>query len=309
MSNEFRVSVASPSFSSHPVLRAALLAEFNAVQFNETGRRWTQEELASAFQRSEAMIVGLDPVTEELVAKAKHLKVVSKYGVGLDNVDLDALTAHHVRLGWTPGVNRRSVAELSLCFMLGLCRRVFFTSAQLKKGQWDRQGGVELSGKTVGVIGLGCIGKELCGLLKPFGCRILCNDVNAIDQYCQDHQLEVRTKEAIYREADVITIHTPLTDSTRGLIGERELCQMKESAYLINTSRGEVIQEEALRNALQTQVIAGAALDVYHGEPPQDQALLQLENFIGTPHIGGNANEAVIAMGRSAIAHLKQAFV
>ena len=304
--NAMIVSVASPSFSKNVALRTELCASFGQVLFNETGTYWSKETLVSALQESDGVIVGLDSITAEMLNNTPRLKVIAKYGVGLDGIDLEALEKHQINLGWTAGLNRRSVAELSVCFMLGLCRKVFQTSLQLKQGHWQREGGFELSGKTVGIIGLGNIGKDLCTLLKPFSCTLLCNDVVDINGYCQQHDLEVCSKQEIYRRADIISIHTPLTDLTRGMISESELTQMKSSAFLINTSRGAVVDSVALRNALQHHVISGAALDVYCEEPFKDSALLEMNNFIGTPHIGGNANEAVLSMGRSAIAHLRR---
>ena len=159
--------------------------------------------------------------------------------------------------------------------------------------------------KIIGIIGVGHIEKELISLLKPFNCKLIVNDIIDQTDYYNQHDLTHSSKDTIYRDADIISIHTPLTKKTNNMIGEKELGLMKPSTFLINTARGGIINEQALENALRDNVIAGAALDVYKTEPPQKQSLLNSPNLFCTPHIGGNAQEAVLAMGRSALSHLK----
>jgi D-3-phosphoglycerate dehydrogenase len=193
---------------------------------------------------------------------------------------------------------------MALGFMIALCRNLFSTSNELKQLVWNKSGGVQLSGKTIGIIGLGNIGKELVLLLKPFGCNILVNDIEDVSEFAVANELKFVDKISLIASSDIISIHTPLTSETRNMFTIKEFNQMKKSTFIINTARGGIINELDLKIALKEKIIAGAALDVYETEPPIDKELLELPNIICTPHTGGNAAEAVYAMGESAINHL-----
>ena len=301
-----KVKVSNITFSKTPELINTLLNEFPDAELNYGGRRYTEDELVSYFENAEGVIVGLELITASLLDKLPKLKIIAKYGVGLDNVDIDACYERGITIGWTGGVNKRSVAEMTLGFMISLSRNIMLTSTQLKANIWNKNGGTQLSGKTIGIIGLGNIGKDLVGLLKPFDCRILTNDIADISDFANDNGLIVTDKQTIYREADIITLHIPFTSDTENLINEASFKLMKPSTYVINTARGGIINEEDLFAALTQKKIAGAALDVYLVEPPYANNLLTLNNIITTPHIGGNSQEAVIAMGLSAVHHLIQ---
>jgi len=277
---------------------------FKEVLTNVAGERFTPDELVAFLSRCDAAIVGLDKINADILSQVSNLKAISKYGVGLDNIDFEACKKYGVEVLHTQGVNKRSVSELTLGYMLSLFRNIYITSNLLKSGVWKKSGGTQLSSKTVGIIGIGNIGKDLIELLKPFGCKILINDIVPLDDYAKEHNLTNATKEEIYKNADVITVHTPLDDVTRNMIAKDELSMMKPSAFLINSARSGIINEEDLKWALQNGVIAGAALDVYTTEPPQDSELVALPNLITTPHIGGNAQEAVEAMGMAAIENI-----
>ncbi len=186
-----------------------------------------------------------------------------------------------------------------------LSRNLYITSNLLKEGTWQKEGGFELSGKTIGIIGVGFIGKELIRLLEPFNCKILVNDIVDQESYYRVHGLIEATKEYIYREADIISIHTPFDETTKDLITLREFKMMKPTAFLLNTARGGIVNETNLKYALKNSLIAGAGIDAYVVEPPIDRELIELPNLIATPHIGGNSKEAVLAMGLSAIENLK----
>jgi len=253
-------------------------------------------------------IHGEEPCDDDVLAAGKNLKIVSKFGVGLDNLDVAACEKRKIVVGWTGGTNKRSVAEMDLCFMLALTRNLYPASMALKAGTWEKNGGFQLSGRTVGVIGLGHTGSEIVPLLQPFDCRVLGNDIIDKSDFCREMGVQEATKEEIYRDADIITLHTPLTDLTHHLINHETLAQMKPTAFVINTARGPIVNQADLKQALMDGVIAGAAIDVYEDEPPADRELLGLPNLFCTPHIGGNADEAVMAMGLSAIHHLKEFF-
>lgn len=303
-----RVVVTSPSFSRHALLRNEMIKLFPGVILNDTNLRLSGESLATFLEEADAAIIGLEKIDESVLSRCNRLKIIAKYGVGLDNIDLEFCRNSGIAIGWTGGVNRLSVAEMTLGFMLALCRNLFVTSNLLSKGTWEKNGGCQLSGKTVGIIGAGNIGREVIRLLQPFGCRILVNDIIDISLYCEQLGLVSASPKEIFSTADIVTLHTPLNDDTHHLVSRETLSMMKPSAFLINTSRGGVVCQDDLSRALQTGSIAGAAIDVYEEEPPSDLEFLSLPNLICTPHIGGNSAEAVLNMGMSAIGHLKEFF-
>jgi len=188
-------------------------------------------------------------------------------------------------------------------------RNIFFTGIQLKQGYWYKEGGYLLSGKTIGVIGVNHIGKEVIHLLKSFGCKIVVTDIMDLTSYCQREQVEQVSFETSLKMADIVTLHVPSTPDTQHMINEKTLALMKPTAFLINTARGNIVDQAALKQALINQKIAGAALDVFETEPPTDSEFLALPNLMVTPHIGGNAAESVLMMGRAAIAGLEKAEV
>lgn len=303
-----KIAVTANAFSKNEFLRKSLKQYFPNAVFNDTGKRFSEEELIKFLKDADAAIVGLDKIHARVLRELGRLKIIAKYGVGLDNIDLEACKNHDVSIGWNGGVNKLSVAEMTLGFMLGLSRNLYQTSSQLSRGQWNKSGGVQLSGKTIGIIGVGYIGKELIRLLKPFSCNILVNDIIDQEEYYKSNNLCKATKNDILKSSDIVTIHTPLTEETKNFINKNTLSIMKQTSYIINTARGGIVNQDDLKYALQNNLIAGAAIDAYETEPPEDIELLSIDNFFCTPHIGGNSKEAVIAMGESAINHLKKYF-
>jgi len=300
-----KIKVSTVAFSTNQLLVAELKKHFQDAEINLKGNRIPESELANYYKDADGIIVGLEKITPELLDKLPKLKIIAKYGVGLDNIDIKACKDRNITIGWTGGVNKRSVAEMALGFMLALCRNLYVTSNQLRTGTWNKNGGIQLTDKTVGIIGAGNIGKELINLLTVFQCKILVNDIIEIKDIIGNN-VSIVDKNTLYSESDFISIHTPLTKDTENLIDLQVLRKMKKSAFLINTARGGIVNENDLKFALQNSLIAGAAIDVYSVEPPTDLKLLGLPNLISTPHTGGNALEAVLAMGYSAIEHLVQ---
>ncbi|RMH36181.1 MAG: hydroxyacid dehydrogenase [Nitrospirae bacterium] len=302
------IAVTSHSFSSDPYLRERLLVSFPRSRFNGESPKLSNAELKALLHDADGAIIGTDVIDANVLQVCPRLQVIAKYGVGVDNIDFHACADAGIHVGWTPGVNRLSVAEQTLGFMLCLSRNLYSSSLLLKQGIWKKQGGMQLSEKRVGIIGLGHVGREVVRLLQPFRCSILVNDIMDRSEICRRYRLISASKERIFREADFVTIHTPLTPETRHLVNLDTLSLMKPSAFLINTSRGAVVNQAHLKEALQKGVIAGVAMDVYEDEPPTDRGLLSLPNVFCTPHIGGNAKEAIRAMGLSAIEHVKAFF-
>jgi len=302
------VIATSPSFSKSLKIQNEILKYFPNIKLNLEGKRFNKEELIEYIKDADAIIVGLETIDKEVLDKCSNLKIISKYGVGLNNIDLDECKKRDIKIGWTGGVNKLSVAEMVLGFMLMLSRNLFITSNELKNGTWNKSGGFQLTGKTIGIIGVGHIGKELIRLLKSFGCEILVNDIINQDEYYRENNLQELTKAELFAKSDVVTIHTPHSENTDNLVDLNVFKSMKKTAFIINTARGGIINEQDLKYALQNNIIAGAAIDTYLVEPPIDKELISLPNLICTPHIGGNSKEAVEAMGLSAIRHLKEFF-
>ncbi|MFI5349844.1 MAG: phosphoglycerate dehydrogenase [Elusimicrobiota bacterium] len=304
MSGTAKVAVCSRSFSRDPILRAELLARYPRVTFNDEGRSLSGDSLVEFLKGHEKAIVALETVDDAVLSRLPELRVVSKYGVGLDTVDMAAMRAHGKRLGWTGGVNRRSVAELVISFSIAMLRRVPEANREVLAGTWRQLVGGQLSGRTVGIIGCGHVGKELAPLLRAFGCPVLVFDVLDFPEFYKAHGLEPVGLEELLSRSDVVTLHVPLNDRTRGLLDARKLALLKPTAVLINAARGGLVDEAALKTMLKEKRLAAAAFDVFAVEPPSDAELLSLPNFLATPHIGGSAAEAILAMGRAAIAGL-----
>lgn len=300
-----RIAVCSRSFSKHPVLRAELLARHgDQVTFNDAGLSLAGDALIDFVRGHDKAITALERLDESFFAALPELRVVGKYGVGLDMIDLDSMRRHGVRLGWTGGVNRRSVSELVISCAIALLRHVPAANAQVRAGGWKQVMGRQLTGKTVGIIGCGHIGKDLVPLLTAFGCKILAHDIVDYAAFYAAHAVGAVTLDHLLATADVVTVHLPFDASTVNILSAERLALLRPSAILINAARGGLVDETALKAMLTDGRLAGAAFDVFAGEPPTDLELLRLPNFLATPHIGGSAEEAVLAMGRAAIAGL-----
>ena len=299
-----RVAVANPTFASDELLRGALRERFPDAYFNTSGRILAGAELSDFLAGCSAAILGLERVDAALLAACPQLRVIAKFGVGLDNIDLPGCAARGIEVRATPGANALAVAELTLGFMIALARRVAIMTAQLKAGVWQRNGGTQLFGKTVGIIGLGNVGKQSARVLQAVGCTVLAHDILDLRPYAATHEIWWRAFGDLLREADFVSLHVPLTPATRGLIGRAELRAMKPTAFLVNTSRGGVVDEDALADALGDGAIAGAASDVFADEPTRNARLLAFDSFVATPHIGGNSREAIRSVGMACVRNL-----
>ena len=298
---EIKVAVTSRSFSRNDILRKELLHQYKNVKFNDDGLRLQGDVLIDFLQGCHKAITALEVIDDDLLRRLPNLKVISKYGVGLDMIDMQAMKNHNVKLGWTGGVNRRSVSELVISFAIALLRHVPASYKEVLEGTWRQHVGGHLSGRTVGIIGCGYIGKDLVKMLQPFDCPILVNDIQMYDDFYKQYNIKVVEKEELLTNSDIVTLHVPLDDSTRNILSAEHLSLMKPDAILINIARGGLLDEDALKQMLMNGKLGGAALDVFAIEPPTDQELLELPNFLVTPHIGGSAYEAILAMGIAAI--------
>jgi D-3-phosphoglycerate dehydrogenase len=288
-------------------LRAELTARYPDATFTTSPAVLAGGELINLLRGHERAIVGLEKIDDAVLAQVPELRVISKYGVGLDGLDLDAIAARGVKLAWSGGVNRRSVSELTLAFAIALLHRVPESGATLRAGTWQPLVGRQLTGRTVGIIGCGFVGKDLVRLLAPFECRVLAHDIRDYPAFYAANRVEPVPLDRLLAEAEIVTLHVPLDASTRGMIGVAELARMRKGAVLINAARGGLVDEAALETALTTGHLAGAACDVFALEPDANAGLLALPTFLGTPHIGGATEEAQLAMGRAAIEGLDNA--
>lgn len=301
-----RVAVCSRSFSKHPQLRAALIERYGtAVTFNDAGLSLSGDALIEFVRGHDKAITALERLDERFFAALPELKVIGKYGVGLDMIDIDALHRHGVRLGWTGGVNRRSVSELVISCAIALLRHVPRANAEVRAGRWQQIMGRQLTGKTVGIIGCGHIGKDLALLLKVFNCTILAHDIIDFPDFYSTHGVTPVDLETLLRRSDLVSLHLPLDASTQSILNAERLAWLKADAILINAARGSLVDEATVKSMLINQKLGGAAFDVFNNEPPTDLELLRLPNFLALPHIGGSAEEAVFAMGMAAISGLE----
>jgi phosphoglycerate dehydrogenase-like enzyme len=297
-----RVVVASRSFSRHPVLRAELLARYPETTFNDQGLSLSGDALIDFLLGHDKAIIALEKIDGAVLDALPDLKVIAKYGVGFDKIDLHAMIARGIALGWTGGVNRRSVAELVIAFAISLLRLIPQANAEVRGGSWRQLIGRQLSDCTVGIIGCGHVGKELGGMLRAgFGCTVLANDIVDFTDFYAEHGIQPVDLETLLARSDVVTLHLPHDPSTANILNAERLALMKPGAVLINTARGGLVDEGKLKALLAEGKLGGAAFDVFAVEPPEDRALLELANFLVTPHIGGSAEEAILAMGMAAI--------
>tara|TARA_R110002167_G_scaffold266256_2_gene472993 strand:- start:1992 stop:2924 length:933 start_codon:yes stop_codon:yes gene_type:complete len=303
-----KIAVTSKAFAKNEALISLLSNHFPSYKLNHAGKLLSENEFIEFLADCDGVILAMEQLSEQVISRVPHIKAVAKFGVGTDNIDFAACEKARLPVFLSQGVNKQSVAEMVIGFALMLLRNLYLTSCNLSQGKWQKEGGVSLYHKTIGIIGFGHIGSEVARLLKPFSCRILVHDIVDKSDLCARLNAEQVPLEQLIEQADVISLHTPLTATTNNLVNSLFLQKMKRSAILINTARGEVVDLEALKLALQNKTIAGAAIDVYREEPPQDLELLSLPTLIPTPHIGGNSAEATYAMGEAAILALVNFF-
>jgi D-3-phosphoglycerate dehydrogenase len=270
-----------------------LLERFGARVDVRTGL--PAKELIAIVAEYEALIVRSETkATREIIEAAHELKVIGRAGIGVDNIDLEAATHKGVVVVNAPTGNIISAAEHTVALMLALARNIPEADASLKAGRWDRKRlvGLEVRGKTLGVLGLGQVGSEVAKRARGLEMRVIAHDPFVSEDRARSLGVEIVSQEELLRDADFVTVHTRLTEGTKNLVGESELRSMKPTARIINTARGGIIDESALKKALDEEWIAGAALDVYEQEPITDHPLFGTARAITTPHLGASTAEA-----------------
>ena len=281
------VLVSTVPFASHDKLPLELLDSVGAhVTINPIGRRLQEEELAELIPATEILIAGTEPITRTVMDAAPNLRLIARVGIGLDNVDLLAARERGIQVTYTPEAPAPAVAELTVGLMVALLRHTHTANALLHDGQWHRFMGRRIGESTVGVIGVGRIGSRVIQLLSSFGVRrLLANDVEPQADSLKGIDVEWVSQAEVFREADIVTLHVPLTPDTRNLVGRAQLDIMKDDAVLINTARGGVVDEEALLRVLQGGGLGGAAIDVFAHEPYEGPLTLEPRCLL-TSHMG-----------------------
>ena len=300
---ECKVLVTPTSYGSQdPSLMTDLENLVGDVIFNTTGKPLRSDQLQELLVDVDGMIAGLDEIDASALDAAPNLKIIARYGVGYNNVDLEKAREKGIVVTNTPGANAIAVAELAVGLILNLLRPIIQANQGVKNGEWPRFKGFSLEGKTVGLLGLGAIGKKTAKRLTGFGCTILAYDLFPDEKFAAEYGLKLVLVDEILSEADLISLHLPGTPETRNIVNDNFLSKMKPGSWLVNTSRGDLIDEPALVDALNRGHLRGAALDVYSKEPPDAiSPLLGMENVITTPHMGAHADSATNLMGRMAL--------
>jgi D-3-phosphoglycerate dehydrogenase len=294
-----RILVTATSYGKNDLRLKKQLEELvGEVIYNPTGKPLSSTELGLMLPGIDGYIAGLDVIDRSALSNADRLKVIARYGVGVDNVDLDYAHEKNIIVTNTPGANSASVAELTIALILALARQLPEAVAATRQGQFPRLSGITLVGKTIGLLGLGVIGRQVANRLSGYDCRILACDPYINAGIAGQYSFALVTLENLLEESDFLSLHLPLVNETRGMFDHDLLMKMKRGAYLINTSRGEIIDEIALAKVIATGHLSGAALDVFSKEPPNpNHPLLALPQVIATPHLGAQTDGAVNAMG------------
>lgn len=261
------------------------------VVLNPLKRKLTPPELAEHIGDADVLVAGTEDITEEVFIKAKNLKLISRVGVGLDNVNFELCNKYGVRAAYTPEAPTTAVAELCVGMMLDLARNITGSSNLLKSGGWTRHMGLLLYGKTIGIIGLGRIGKSLAHMLQGFNVQILVHDIKPDIIHAKMNRISYVDKETLLRRSDIVSINLPMKKDTIDFITAKDMKMMKPSAFLINTARGGIVNEDDLYEALKSKTIAGAGVDVFIKEPYKGK-LAELENIILTCHMGAATTDS-----------------
>lgn len=272
--------------------------------FNPLKRPLTEEELILLLKNCDGYLAGVDFVTADVIASCPKLKVISRYGAGYDRVDIDAARRVGITVTNTPGVNAQAVGELAFGLILSLARRIPYLNQQTKAGRWVRSVGMELKGKTLGILGLGAIGKVVARCGQGFGMDVITYDPFVDEAYCRENKIEVVSAEEMIAKGQVISLHLPLNDETRNYINKDTIQRMQKGALVINTSRGGLVNEEDVYEALKSGRLGGLGLDAFAIEPPEPSPLFELENVVITPHTGAHTKEATELMGEVAVRNL-----
>jgi D-3-phosphoglycerate dehydrogenase len=298
-----RILVTPTSYAKNdPALRTTLETQVGEVVYNPTGRPLSSVELVALIPGIDGYIAGLDEIDRRVILAADCLKVIARYGVGVDAVDLAAAREKGIVVTNTPRANSASVAELAVGLMLALARNIATAARATAVGQWPRLSGISLEGKVIGLYGFGSVGRQVARRLQGFDCTILAYDPCVTESQAGGLNVQLVSSQELIHQVDFLSLHCPLTEETRGMVNSNFIAEMKAGACLINTARGDLVDERALYEALQQGKLRGAGLDVFTREPPDaSNPLLSLPQVIATPHMSAHTDGATNAMGWSAL--------
>lgn len=277
--------------------------EYEVIK-NPYGRIMTKDEMMEMVSDIDGIILGVDPFSKEVMKQAENLKVISRYGVGLDNVDMEYAAQLNIPVYRTLGANSNAVADYAFALILAVSRKVTLIDRQCRSGNWKKIKTSEVWEKTIGIVGLGSIGRGVAKRANGFNMKILAYDVVKDEEYAKSHNIKYVDLSTIIQECDFISLHLPLIKETKGLFGKKEFKKMKDSAIIINTARGGVIDEDALYEALENNEIGGAGIDVFEHEPPQKKGFLDLDNIVLGSHCAASSFEAIDNMSIMAAENL-----
>jgi len=297
------VTPRSLSKGGHPALDALTAGGYEVV-FPAPGRQPGEAELLKVVGDCVGYLAGVEPITARVLTAASRLKVISRNGTGIENIDLAAAARQGIRICRAEGANARGVAELTLGLILSLIRSVPFSDGALKEHRWERRRGIELAGRTLGVVGCGCIGKVLCRLALAFGMKVVAFDPCPDLKFAPSEAFRYGSLEEVLSESHVITLHCPPPEDGKPLIDRQRVASMRKGVYLVNTARGALLDQDAVLDALEEGRIAGVAVDAFEPEPPTDWRLVADRRVIATPHIGGYTEESVHRAAAAAVENL-----
>jgi D-3-phosphoglycerate dehydrogenase len=308
MKSKYRVLITSTSFGKADPLPLQRLKEYGCeIIENPHGRPLKEDELTPLLADVDGVIAGLDEYTERAIKSSSRLKVISRYGVGVDKVDLKTAEACGVKVTITPGVNTQAVADLTMALMLAVARKVPKADASAKEGKWEKIFGHSLYQKKLGLVGLGQISRAVIKRAKGFDMEVSVFTRYPDSSFPETMRVRYADFDELLEQSDFLSLHCALTEDRTKMIDYEQLKRMKPTSYLINTARGALVDEDGLYRALKEGLIAGAGLDTYVNEPPKGSPLLTLENVVTTPHIGSYTYEAVLLMGLMSVENLMKA--
>ncbi len=285
-----------------PALRTTLEAAVKEVVYNPFGRPLKAAEVLTLVRDIDGYIAGIDEIDASALRVAGCLRVIAVYGVGFDRIDIDEATRRSIVVTTSRGANSTAVAELTIAFILSLARHLCAADGAVRRGEWPVMDGIGIKGKVVGLIGFGSIGREVARRLKGFGCGLLAHDPYGEQEAADECNTRMVSLDELLHCADFVSLHAPVTASTEKMVNREFIGRMKEGSFLINTARGELVDEQALVEALERGRLQGAALDCFIEEPPdKESALLRLPQVIVTPHTGSHTDEAINRMGWTAL--------
>jgi len=290
--NKILVTPRSVTKNGHPSLDVLKEAGYEVV-FSRSGQFPSEEELLALLPGCVGYLAGVETISSRVLESAPDLKVISRNGTGVDTVDMDAAQRCGIKVRRAQGANARGVAELTFAHILAVIRSLSFSDGRMKNEQWERRKGFELAGRTLGLVGCGKIGQLVTGFALAFGMQVKAYDPYPDPEFSPEGAFEYGSFENILCDSDIISLHCPAQADSVPLIDSQAIAAMKKGAYIVNTARGSLLDQEALLAALDTGHVAGVTLDAFESEPPQDWALAKDARVISTPHIGGFTNESV----------------